>query len=394
MMSACVRIALRELKRLLGGKQFIVLAVVVPLAYALFFTAVYWNKKVTGIPVTIIDQDNSALSRSITSALMATHTFRPGIYGGSVDEFRSQVIAGKSHVCFVFPHHFERDVKSGRGAKVAVWVDASNILVGNVAITAASEVMGTYSVGVDIQKSKMRGTVPLNSPLRVVQPIRDEYRIWYNPSFNHNYANFMLLGLVMISVQLLTLLFVALSGASEIERGSLPELKSISTSPTAVITGKAAVYIAIMFPVCALAIHLPFVLLGVPMRGSELLLLGLTLWFVAMLVVIGIGVSSLLKDSLKTTEVFAIIAMPSYLASGYTWPSLAMPAAMQVISYALPLTPYVMSVRKITLLAASIRYLGPELISLSIWSCIAILLAYTGMWRMLHTREVSPEETR
>lgn len=392
MMSVCVRIALRELKRFFGRKQFVILAVIVPVAYALFFTAVYWNKKVTEIPVTIVDQDNSALSRSITSALMATQTFSPGIYGGSVDEFRSQVIAGKSHVCFVFPHNFEKDVKSGKGAKVAAWVDASNILVGNVAITAASEVIGTYSVGIDIKKSKMRGTVPINLPLRVVQPIRDEYRIWYNPSFNHNYANFMLLGLVMISVQLLTLLFVALSGASEIERGSLPELKSISTSPAAVIVGKAAVYIAIMFPVCVIASHLPFFLLGVPMRGSELLLLGITLWFVAMLVVIGIGVSSLLKDSLKTTEVFAIIAMPSYLASGYTWPSLAMPAAMKLVSYALPLTPYVMSVRKITLLSASIRYLGPELISLGVWSCIAIILAYLGMWRLLRTREISPKE--
>jgi len=387
MMRACRRIALRELRSLAGRKQYLILAVLTPLVYALLFTAVYWHKEVTEIPVTIVDQDHSTLSREITQALLSSQTFKLGAYSESVNDFREQVISGKSHVCFVFPYRFERDVKSGKGPKIAAWVDASNILIGNVAITAVSEVVGTYAVGVDIRKSEMRGAAPSSAPLRVTQPIRDEYRIWYNPSFNYNYANFMLMGLVMISVQLLTLLLTAGAGACEVEDDSISELKSISARPVSVIAGKAMAYTGIMFPACIIAMHLPFIMLHVPMRGSELALLVIALWFIAMLTVLGIGVSALLRDSLRTTEIFAIVAMPSYLLSGYTWPSFSMPRFMENLSYALPLTPYLMAFRKITLLGDSLSYLKPQLVGLGIWSVIAVALAYVGVWRLMRSSE-------
>jgi len=386
-MITCGRIALRELRALAGRKQYLMLAVLSPLAYALLFTAVYWHKEVTKIPVTIVDQDHSALSREITQALLSTQTFKLGAYSESVNDFREQAIRGDSHACFVFPRHFERDVKSGRGPKIAAWVDASNILVGNVAIAAVSEVVGTYAVGIDIRKSEMRGTAPSGAPLMITQPIRDEYRIWYNPSFNYNYANFMLMGLVVISIQLLTLLLTAGAGAREIEDNSISDLRSISPRPVSVIAGKAMAYTGIMFPAGAIALHLPFVMLGVPMRGSEPTLLAITLWFIAMLAVLGIGASALLKDSLRATEVFAIVAMPSYLASGYTWPSFSMPGVMESVSYALPLTPYLMAFRKITLLGDSLSYLAPQLVGLGIWSAIALALGYAGVRRLLHFSE-------
>jgi len=386
-MKTCARIALRELRALANRKQYLMLAVLMPLAYALLFTAVYWNKEVTEIPVTIVDQDHSALSREITQALLSTQTFKLGAYSESVNDFREQVIRGESHACFVFPLHFERDVKSGRGPKIAAWVDASNILIGNVAIAAVSEVVGTYAVGIDIRRSVMRGSAPASAPLMITQPIRDEYRIWYNPSFNYNYANFMLMGLVVVAIQLLTLLLTAGAGAREIEDDSVTELRSISSRPVSVIAGKAMAYIGIMFPASAIALHLPFIMLGVPMRGSELTLLSVTLWFIAMLTVLGIGVSALLKDSLRATEVFAIVAMPSYLASGYTWPSFSMPRVMESVSYALPLTPYLMAFRKITLLGDSSSYLTAQLTSLGAWTTIALVLAYVGVRRLLHASE-------
>jgi ABC-2 type transport system permease protein len=387
-MRTCGAIAWRELRALLRDKAFLAIAITVPLIYALLFGGVYWNKKLTEIPVTIVDQDNSHLSREITGAISASETFKTGLYSDSVDEFRIQAQTGRSHVCFVFPYHFERDVKAGRKAKVAVWVDASNILVGNVAITSASEIIGAYSAGVDIRKSEMRGMADSSAPLWVVQPISDNYRILYNPALNGNYTNFMLMGLVTIAIQLLTLLMIARSGAREIEENTITELQGMTRSPSAIILGKCMVYFALMFPASVIALHIPCLLVGVPMAGSELLLLGMTAWFLFILILAGMGVSSLLRDSLQTTEAFAIVAMPSFLASGFSWPSFAMPAAMKAASYAFPLSPYAMSVRKITMMGDSAHYLGSELIAFGVWSVVAIALAYLGAYRLLRFQEV------
>lgn len=378
-------IARREAKALLDQKPFLLLALLVPVGYALVFGVIYWNKKVTNVPVTIVDWDNSVLSQQVTRAILSSETFRLAGYCDSVEDFRQQVWQGKSRACFVFPSHFERDVKAGRGAKVAVWVDASNILIANVVISSATTVIGTYSVGVDIRRSLLRGAAAANSPLWVVQPISDEYRLVYNPAFNYNYTNFLLLGLVTIGVQLLTLLLASQAGAREIEQGTLNELQQLTRCALPVIVGKSLVYVGIMLPVCLLALTLPPVMLDVPLLGSLGLLFGVTVWFITALVLATLGLSHLLRDSLKTTEVLAIIAMPSFLLSGYTWPTWAMPPGMQVIANLLPLSHYAMMVRKITMLGATWSDLQPQVIGLCVWSLVAIILAIVGVMRLLCT---------
>lgn len=382
---------LREFRAIFHLRSMFALAILVPIAYALFFGTVYWNKKVTNLPVTIVDQDNSALSREITRGILASETFRLAQYSDSTDDFPAQAATDKSNISFVFPYHFERDVKSGRGSKVAVWVDASNILIGNVAINSASSIIGTYSVGVDIRKSLLRGRASASSAMSVVQPVRSESRVLFNPSLNYNYANFMLVGFVVVSIQLLTVLLVARCGAREFEDGTLARLRSITHSPLAVIIGKAIPYIIIMLPVSMLALAIPTLMVGAPMIGDLWLLTGMTAWFLSVWILFGIGLSSLIGDSLMTTEVFAVVVMPSYLLSGNTWPVFAMPLVMRIVAYSLPLSYYVILVRKITMMGATISDLGVQMTGLGIWSIIAITAAYLGARKLMHADTVPVE---
>ncbi|MCX6624689.1 MAG: hypothetical protein NTY38_27230, partial [Acidobacteria bacterium] len=115
-----------------------VLAIAGPLLFAFVVGAVYSEKKVVGIPVTIVDQDSSALSREITRAVLAAEPFVLGQYSDSPAGFPRLAAEGRSHICFVFPRHFERDIKAGKSAEVAVLVDATNLITGNVAATTAS----------------------------------------------------------------------------------------------------------------------------------------------------------------------------------------------------------------------------------------------------------------
>lgn len=393
-MKAVWLVAAREVNALLDRRRYLLLGLLVPLLYGFILSAVYWNKKVTNIPVTIVDQDNSALSRQITRAVLAGETFGPARYSDSVEDFRRQVWRGQSQVCFIFPRHFERDVKAGRGATVAVWVDISNLVIGNLAVNTASTIIGTYSAGVDVRRSLLRGAAAGSAPLWTVQPIADQYRLVYNPAFNGNYTNFLLLGLVLIAVQLLTLLLTSQTGSGEVERGTLDELRRLTRRPLPVIVGKASVYIVIMVPVCMLALLLPALLVKVPLLGSPLLLLGLTAWFVTILVVATVGLSHLVADSLITTEILAVVAMPSFLISGYTWPLFAMPRGLQIAAACLPLTPYASMVQRITMMGATLADLHTELTAMGLWSLVAVVLAAVGVTRLLHLATPAAEAAR
>lgn len=382
MIRATCRVAAREFAALVASPTCLLLALLVPLAYALLFSGIYWNKKVTHVPLVVVDSDHSALSRQLLTGLQTGESFRFAGYLDKPEDFLPLAIKDQANVLVVFPPGMERDVKKGKETKVAVFVDATSILIGNVAIAAASTVFTTYSVGIDARKYMLRGMASPANVLTVARPITDEYRIWYNPAFNYNYTNFMLLGLVMIAVQLLSLLLVASAGSREHDPRRAAELAGITRHLTPVVLGKLLPYLAVMLPSSMVALYLPAVLLDVPMLGSPWLLVAITAWLIAILTVVGTGVSALLGDALQTTEVFAVVAMPSYLLSGYTWPTFAMPPGLQVVSYALPLSPYVMAVRRLTLQNAGLEYLGPQILALCIWSGVALLVGYLGAWRL------------
>lgn len=388
---ALLQIALRELRYILRNKRFLLIAISGPIIYGLLFSAAYWNKHLVKVPITIVDRDNSALSRNITTALLASPTFKLCGYSDSADVFPEQAARGISHGCFVIPYHFERDVKAGRETKIAAWVDASNTLTGNVVINSASTIFGTYSAGIDIQKSLLRGQAPSSLTKNLVLPIQDEYRFLYNPGFNDNYTNFLLLGLVIIAVQLMTLLLVVRSGSREVEDRTLDDLRKITKSPITVLVGKAIPYILIMILPCFIGVNIPFWLVKVPMIGNEWLVLLATVWLVALLVFGGIGVSSLMKDSVFTTESFTVFAMPAFLLSGYTWPTFGMPKALQYVSMCLPLNYYGIMLRKISMMGDSLQYMNLQILGFEIWTCVSLILGYFGVWHLLRAR-IKPQQ--
>ena len=319
-------------------------------AFALVVGAVYSPKKVTGLAVAIVDQDSSTLSRDLIRSLLATEPFVLGQYAESPEQFRRLSAEGRAHIGFVFPRNFERDVKAGRSAKVAVLVDSSNVLAANVAATAAGTVLATYSIGAEIQSLERRGMAP-SIATRTAVPVIHETRSLFNPAFNSNYANFMVLGLIAVPIQLVSLLAASQAGAREFGGGSA-ELRGLSSNLFITVAAKSAAYVAILWPVCWLAMHLPQWWLGFPARGSEWLVAALTLWFVTNMVMLGIAISTFSKDALLASEVCAVITMPNFLVSGFTWPVFAMPAGLAAAAYLLPMNPFVFAVRKITLMGA------------------------------------------
>lgn len=375
-MRAFGKIVLREWRSVMHDTRLAAAIVGGPLVFALAVAAAYSPKKVTGLPVTIVDQDSSVLSRELTRSLLATEPFTFGQYADSPEEFRRLAAEGRSHICFVFPRHFERDIKAGRGKEVAVLVDSSNLLAANVAGTAASTVLATYSIGADIQSLERRGMAPPRAA-RTALPVVQETRSLFNPAFNSNYANFMVLGLIAVPVQLVSMLAVCRAGAREFGAGAA-ELFGISRSPFVIAAAKSAAYVAILWPVCWLAVHLPVWWLGMPVKGSEWLLAGLILWFVANMVMFGIAISVLSKDALLASQICAVITMPNFLISGFTWPAFAMPRGFAAAAWLLPMNPFAFGLRKIMLMGAGAGDLTRELLLLAGWSAAAGTLALAG----------------
>lgn len=372
----------REVILLWQRQRFLLLlSIVTPLLYALFFCGLYSKHRIADIPITIVDQDHSRLSRQITTAILSSEVFRLGQYAASPDVFPTLAAAEQSQACFTFPRNFERDVFAGRSAKVAVWVNTSNIATANVSINGASEVIGAFAAGVTIRRLRMLGFGGRNAAL--VQPAHDEYRVMYNPALNANYANFMLLGFVCVSIQLLTVLLGAESISREVEDGTAGELYAISPRTWPVILGKASVYLCIMLPTSLCSLIVSLVGGQVPCKGDPLLVGLITLWFIVILLLTAIGVSALSREGLFSIQILAIIVMPSFLLSGFTWPTMAMPLPIQALSNAEPISHYLMVIRRISLMGGGVGSISAEVRALGIWTVFSLILAYVAVHKFL-----------
>jgi len=377
MMKAFGTLVVREWRLLLKDKRTAAVIFLGPLVFALIIGSVYSEKKITGLKVAIVDMDNSALSREITNAIVNSEPFMLGGYADSADDFEELAAAGEARACFVFPPHFERDLKSGKGAGIEVLVDSSNLIAGNVAVTAAGSILSTWSVAVDMKKIRMHGTGPQPLARGAAAPIGLQTRSLFNPAFNANYANFLVLGFLGVAVQLAPLLAASRAGAGEF--AVIPEdLPAEGRRPVVLALAKCCAYAAVTWPLTWLTLRSAMFVFNLPMCGSEWLLSAGTLWFVLNLAGLGFAISCFAKDAVFATEVCALLTMPNFLLSGFSWPVFAMPGALKLAAYLLPMNPFVFLLRKIALMGAGPADLRFEFGLLATWTAAAGALAVIG----------------
>ena len=316
--------------------------------YTVLFGYIYEAAKVSQIPARISDQDQSSLSQTIV-------------------DFKRESRKGNVFAYIVIPKDFEKNLKRSKPERILTFVEGSNLLITNTVAKAAAEVAGTYSAGAEIKRLNMGG-VPLKAAMTAANPISSSLRILNNPTIDCK--NFLIHGLIGAVIQQVTLLGVALAFSKEREEKSFKDVFKISSSPLEVLISKAFFYGAINFFMGGIALLVTFRVSHLKFIGAPWLLLLLLFVFIACLVALGIVVSVLCDTQLSATQALMVIAVPTFMISGYTWPQFSMNSFLQFLSNLMPLTHFVLPLRDIALMSAGYEAVRPHLIWM--WSLFIV----------------------
>jgi ABC-2 type transport system permease protein len=374
------QLSARELKIVWSDWRLTVIVFAMPFIYTLLLGYLYLPKRVIQIPTYIVDKDNSTLSRDIVQAAKQSEYVKIAGYADSIDDFRKANLERKAYICFVIAEGFERDIKKGKRVKVLGLIDGSNLMISNTAIKVVSTIAGTYSVGVEMKKLGMRGT-PSEHIMTAAMPIDTGIRTWYNPAYT--YTDFVMPGLIAAVIQQIALIGVALAYAKERQHGLVPTVFKITSSPLEVLASKAILYTAINMFTAFGAYGLIFIRFGVPMGGSLFLMALLLFTFIVTIVALGICVSVLCKDETFATEVLMLLSLPSFLLSGFTWPTFSMIPTIKFISYILPLTHFVMPIRTVVSQNGNFSMIRSDMMWMWTVATICYVLAYIVIWRVM-----------
>jgi ABC-2 type transport system permease protein len=343
----------------------------VPVLQLLFFGYAI-NTDVRNIPTVVFDQDGSHESRDLVRRLEAT-----GLYDilGNVrnyEEISRAMKGGTANVALVIPGHFGERLREGVGAKAQLVVDGSDPqTVASATNTAASLVAG-LSMNLLVERLASAG-------MGRIEPLTLEPTTWYNPELET--AVFVVPGLVGVILTTTMVMLTAIAIARERERGTLEQLIVSPIRPLELVIGKILPFIIIGYVQMTLVLVLGRLVFDVPMVGSIPLLYGLSAFFIATCLSVGLFFSTIAQTQQQAMQMTAFFTLPNYMMSGFMFPFEGMPEPAQWVAEVLPLTHFLRIVRGITLRGAGF----PELQNEVYW--LAGLLTFTVTLTALRFRK-------
>jgi ABC-2 type transport system permease protein len=303
-------------------------------------------------PVAILDLDHSRLSRQLVAKLNAAETLQVQFYAENPEQMRHLLDTGAARLAVVIPAGFAREL-AGAGAPQSIQViaDATNTIAASIVMSAASGVVSRFSE----ELAASRGLV-------IPEFIDFRTNIRFNPTMDvRNFSIPAQLGFITYQV---TLAVAALGLARERELGTLEQLMVTPLRRFELSLGKglpAAAIAALNFMVMW---ALSLIVFRVPMRGSPILLMALTLLFIAAEVGWGLVLSAVSRTQQQAILFVFIQAMVDMTFCGFMVPVKNMPPLLQAISRFVPLQHYLTIIRGIMLKGAGLEELWPDVVAL------------------------------
>lgn len=338
------------------GTLFFALALPM-LQLLLFGFAVDTN--VRQIPTVVLDDSHTQESRDLVQRFAASDVFALRGSVQSPEELDETIRAGKAAVGIRIPVDYARRLQDGTTASVLVLVDGSDSNVAGQAMSASTGVALVQSLARVLPEGQM--------------PIEVRPSVLYNPATRS--ANFFVPGLIAILLQVMTILLIALSLVRERERGTLEQLTMTPVAPLGLMVGKMIPYGVLAFlELCAILGVMRVVFL-VPVHGSVLLLLALSLPFLLTVLGLGLVISTRAHTQAEAFQLAMGTVLPSVFLSGYIFLIDNMPWFFRGVSRLIPATYYIRIVRGIILRGAGFSDLWADCLVLTVMGCLAILQA-------------------
>lgn len=378
--SGILAVMQKELIHIFRDNVLFLIAFLAPFALMFLCGFIYIEQKVTDLPIVVFDQDQSEISRTIIRSFADSERFKIKEMAESYAEVEKAIETGTACMAVVIPPDLKKNVKNGRASEVGLILDANNILVMNTAANAANQIIQTTSAGITMRVMQGYGITKAKA-YQAVTALSFRTRNWYNPTTS--YLVFMLLGLTGTIIQQVTFLGVALSFVREKEQGTWRQLILSKLKWTEVMGGKLLVYLIIYtFDVLA-AFGLAIGFFGLPMRGSAWLLILTSFLFILVLLSMGMAISILAVSASQAIEISMLIAVPSFLISGYTWPYMSMPVPIKFLSRILPLSHYLEAIKAIVYMGVGWEVVWPKLAILALFAVIFLPLTAIVLNRKL-----------
>ena len=325
---------------------------------------------VRDVPLVVADGDRSPASRELIARFEASRNFSVLDTVSTVNEVEPFLERGRAWLALSIPTGYGVDVADGTPVTLQVIADGSDSNSTTVALGYATSLIGGYAQElVDARGS----TAPAEGALPVGR-IEPRIRIWFNPQLESRH--FMIPGVLALVLLVVTANLASMAIVREKELGTLEQLNVTPLRRWELVVGKLLPYGVIAMVDVLLVVAVAVFWFEVPLRGSFLLLLAMSLLYVMCTLALGLFISTISETQQQAmmTATFFFLTPMIYL-SGFIFPIENMPRLIQLFTYVIPLRYFLVIVRGIFLKGVGLELLWPQATALAAWGSIVLVLA-------------------
>lgn len=354
----------KEFFHILRDKRTMLILLLLPIIQIVLFGFAL-STEIKNSNIAIVDFANDNLSAELTQKFSASEYFTV-VKAKSAQEAASLMQKGKVDLTVILDRELKKAVLTKKPeAAIQIITDATDPNKAKITAGYASAIISSADLF-----EHARAVQEYYTPSK----INITTQMLYNPGMKGAY-NFVpgVMGLVLM---LICAMMTSLSIVKEKERGTMDLISVSPVKPLAVITAKVIPYLSLSIVNLVTILLLSKFALDVPIRGSILLLMFLSVIFITVSLSLGLLISTIVESQMAALIGSGLVLMmPTVILSGMMFPIESMPIPLQIISIFIPARWYIEGVREVMIQGVGIEFVTKELVILTIMAIILLTVS-------------------
>ncbi|MCE5347032.1 MAG: ABC transporter permease [Bacteroidales bacterium] len=332
----------------------------IPTAEILIFGfAISMDIKDAGIAV--LDLSKDEVTQKLTNKIISSGFFKKTedlLYYNDIDKAFKK---GKTKAVIIFEKDFGKNLFSEGKSSLSIIADGSEPNTATLITNYTTAIVNDFT-------RELSGPALNKSVL-----IKPEVRMFYNPNLK---SYFMFVpGVITMILILICALMTSVTITREKEFGTMEVLLVSPLKPVQIILGKVMPYFILSFVNVLVILGLSWLVFGLPVKGSIVLLLAESMLYILMSLTLGILISTVSKNMQQAIFISLIgLMLPTILLSGFIFPIENMPKVYDYVSMIMPPRYFITIIKNIMIKGTGLMYIWKETLVL-----IAMTLFFTGL---------------
>ena len=345
----------KESYQIVRDPSSILIAFIMPVLL-LFVLGYAVNLDVDHLRVGLLREDNGAPAISLAKTLAANPSIALKA-GRSRSELMAALEQGKLRGIIIIPNDFSRKLaEQGAEARLQLLIDGAEP---NTAQFVSSYVQGIWENWLRQRQTEQganhRPTIEILS------------RTWYNES--NVSRNFLVPGSIAVVMTIIGALLTSLVVAREWERGTMEALLASPVTRLELLLSKILPYYLLGMAACWICLLVAVYILGVPFRGSLLMLFVVSSLFLGCALGMGLFLSTVMRNQFNAAQAALTAAfLPAVMLSGFVYEIASMPLPLQWLTRIIPARYYASSLQTLFQAGTLRELLWPNLLCLLLLS--------------------------